>query len=618
MTPRQYLDLSYHLGYRQRWTLLLAGLSFAATLTEAAGLVLLLPIFEFIQAKGDIAGLAHGSKLWSTMVGAADYIGVTVALPLLMVASISLILFRQVFTFFKAIATQMVAETIMRRMRIKGARAYLNSSANYQDQVKLGEIVNTLTTEASAAGAALTAPARIVGIVVVGVIYVGTLGALSPSLTAVVLALGGVLGFALIKVMHAMQRAGRNRLAATDQWFRMLIRRLQNARLIKIAGTEDAEADTMNSQAALLERRSVAIVRLRTWGDVMVEPIVAAFALALLYFATQNYGMSIGEVGLFLVVLLRLSPMARSAASEFQLLAANLPSLEAVGARIRQMENAAEVDTGGEVFAGFEREIRFEDVWFRYPSREEFALKGVDLTIKRGQKIAIVGPSGAGKSTLIDLLFQIHETQAGRILVDGKPITAFSRRTVREHIAYIPQAAQVLADTIGGHVAYGNGELGKQDIATALRLAGAEDFVAQLADGPDTVLQEIRSGLSGGQLQRIELARALARRARLLVLDEPTSSLDAHSESAFRAAITDLVRSGDHTVVMVAHRLALASDADCIVVMQGGTIRERGRHDELMARRGWYFEAWGHQQLESGPFADGDRGEWRAAAQASD
>lgn len=603
MTLREYVSVSYHLGYRHKWTVLLTALSLAATVMEAAGLVLLLPIFEFIQSNGNVESLAATSRLWSGLTAAFDFLGLKISLPILMAASLSLILARQFFTFLKTVANQLVAEAIMRRLRVKGARAYLHASATYHDKVKLGEVINTLTTEASSAGAALTAPARIFGIIAIGAVYVSTLGLLSPALTAYALILGALVGVTLLKIMQATQRAGRSRLAATDQWFKLLIRRLQNARLIRISGMEDAEAQAINSQAAMLENRSVEITRLRAWGDVLVEPIVAAFALALLYFATQDYGMTIGEVGLFLVILMRLSPVARSAASEAQQLAANLPALQAVGSRIREMEQAAEVETGSELFTRFRNAIRLEDVWFRYPSREEFALKGIDLAIERGHLVALVGPSGAGKSTIVDLLFRIREPVAGRILVDGKPISEFTRKSVRQHIGYIPQSPQTLAETIGEHVAYGSADMPKAEVDEALRMAGAEQFVSQLPLGSRTALQEIGSGLSGGQLQRIELARALSRKSALLVMDEPTSNLDAKSEAAFRATLSDLLATGEHTIVIVAHRLSLVSEADCIAVIEDGAILERGRHEELMTRNGWYASAWRQQNSAEDSFA---------------
>jgi subfamily B ATP-binding cassette protein MsbA len=595
VTLRKYISLSYFLGYRQRWTLYLTILSLAVTMMEAGGLVLLLPIFQFIQSGGDIAGLASKSKMWAVIVNVFGNVSLAVTLPTLMVLSFALILSRQAFAFLKAVAAQKVSETITRMIRVKGVRAYLLANAAFQDQVKLGEVANALTAEAANAGSALMAPARILGVVAMAAIYVVTLTFLSVPLTVASIILAGCLLLVLRQLMRRTGAVGKKRLTTSDAWYGAVVRRMHAARLVRIAGAEAAEVAEINRQAIALERHGVRLTTLRTMGDVVVEPVVAAFALCLLYFATQGYGMSLGEVGVFLVILLRLSPVAKAVAGEAQMLAAQWPSVEAVSSRIRAMEGSGEVDGGNTEFVSLRDRIEFEDVWYRYPSREDFALKGIGFTARRGEMVAVVGPSGAGKSTLIDLLFRLRDPSAGRVMLDGEPITDFSRASLRRHIAYVPQTAQTLADTIAHHVAYGNGEIGRDAIETALTQSGSAEFVAQLPRGMDTPFYETATGFSGGQLQRLELARALARQAPIIVLDEPTSNLDARIESAFRDTIELLRGEGGRTIIVVAHRLSFIAKADRIVVLEQGAVREQGTHDELLAKRGWYAEAWAQQ-----------------------
>jgi subfamily B ATP-binding cassette protein MsbA len=518
----------------------------------------------------------------------------------LMVLSFALIVTRQAFAFAKAVAAQKVSETITRIIRVKGVRAYLRASATYQDQVKLGEIVNALTAEAANAGSALMAPARILGVVAIGGIYLATLTFLSVPLTIASVVLAIFLLIILRRLMRRVGEVGHQRLTASDAWYGSVVRRMTAARLVRIAGAEASEIEQINRQATLLERYGVDLTKIRTMSDVVVEPVIAAFALGLLYSATQGYGMSLGEVGLFLLILMRLSPVAKSLAVEAQMIAAQWPSMQAVSARIRAMEDAAETDSGHSEFVALRQSIEIEDVWYRYPLREEFALKGASFSIGRGELVAIIGPSGAGKSTMIDLLFRLRDPVAGRITLDGDPITTFTRRSVRRHMAYVPQTPQTLADTIAHHVAYGNGDLDDEAIHAALQLSGSSGFVAQMSKGIDAGFNETGSGFSGGQMQRLELARALARQAPIIVLDEPTSNVDAHTEGAFKETIEQLRSAGDRTIIIVAHRLSFISNADRIVVLENGVVREQGRHDDLIAARGWYAEAWSQQQENRG------------------
>jgi ABC-type multidrug transport system fused ATPase/permease subunit len=603
MSLADFFAASRYLGFRQKWTVMLTALALLATLFEAAGLVLLLPIFQYIQAGSDAAGLAQQSSLWAFLVRGFGAVGLPVSLPILMAMCIALIVARQVFAFTRAVATSYFSEAVMRHIRVKGFAAYLRASSGFQEKAHVGEIVNALTTEASTAGSALLAPARILGVVVLAAIYLSTLTVLSLPLTLATLCVVGVLAVMMRWIMKRIRGKAQQRLVSSDAWFNQLVRRLRFARLVRISGTEQAEIDTTNRQALVLERLGTGLAKLRAWGNVLAEPIIAIFGLALMYVATQGYGMSLGEIGLFLLILIRLSPIAQAAAVETQSLSASIPALAAVTARIRAMEENAEAESGGVPFADFQHEIRFEDVWFRYPMRDDFALRGVTLGIRKGALLALVGPSGGGKSTIIDMLFRIRDPATGRILVDGRPIGDFQRGSLRRRVAYAPQSPQVLAESVAAHIAYGNPGLTPEALADAAERAGAAAFVKQLPAGFATPLSESGTGLSGGQLQRVELARVLARNASILVLDEPTGSLDAQSEAIFRESLSAMQRIEGLTIIVVAHRLKTIMDADAIAVIKQGAVAESGTHQSLLDAGGWYARAWREQVTDHGETA---------------
>ena len=232
-------------------------------------------------------------------------------------------------------------------------------------------------------------------------------------------------------------------------------------------------------------------------------------------------------------------------------------------------------------------QIAFEHVTFRYPTRPEVAaLADFSLTIEPGETVAIVGPSGAGKSTLFQLAERFYDPQAGRVKLDGVPLTSADPADIRRRIALVPQEGVLFAASARDNLRYGDWDADDESIWAAARAANAESFLRDLPEGLDTFLGEDGARLSGGQRQRIAIARALLRDAPVLLLDEATSALDAESERLVQDALDRLMKS--RTTLVIAHRLATVRQADRIIVMEKGRIVEQGTHDMLSRAGGLY------------------------------
>ncbi|MCO7225134.1 ABC transporter ATP-binding protein/permease [Pleionea sp. CnH1-48] len=241
--------------------------------------------------------------------------------------------------------------------------------------------------------------------------------------------------------------------------------------------------------------------------------------------------------------------------------------------------------------------IEFQDVEFGYDEKRNI-LKGISFKVEPGQKLAVVGSSGAGKSTLVKLLFRFYDIQAGNIFIDGQAINGVTQSSLRQAIGIVPQDTVLFNTSIWNNIKYGNQDASDDDIREAIRLAHLEDFIQALPEGGETIVGERGLKLSGGEKQRVAIARTILKRPPILLFDEATSSLDSKSEQYIMQAINEV--SKGHTSLVIAHRLSTVVDADQIVVLHEGEVAEQGTHGELLEKAGLYARLWELQQQDNG------------------
>jgi ATP-binding cassette subfamily B protein len=263
---------------------------------------------------------------------------------------------------------------------------------------------------------------------------------------------------------------------------------------------------------------------------------------------------------------------------------------------ITDRPDARELDTGSAT-------VRFERVSFAY-EKDRPILHDVSFIIPSGQKVAVVGPSGAGKSTLARLLFRFYDVSSGRILINDQDISQVTQASLRHAIGIVPQDTVLFNESLYYNIAYARPGATSGEIEQAARLASIHDFIMSLPQGYDTVVGERGLKLSGGEKQRVAIARSVLKNPRILVFDEATSSLDSHSEQQILAALRGV--AAHHTTLAIAHRLSTIVDADQILVMDAGRIVEQGTHQALLAKAGFYARLWTLQQQEQAQLKPAD------------
>jgi ATP-binding cassette subfamily B protein len=237
--------------------------------------------------------------------------------------------------------------------------------------------------------------------------------------------------------------------------------------------------------------------------------------------------------------------------------------------------------------------ISFNNITFAYNQKRQI-IKGISFNVNAGEKVAVVGQSGSGKSTLVKLLFRFYDVDSGAITINNQEISAVTQESLRSHIGIVPQDTVLFNDTLFNNVQYGNPQANREAVLKAIELAHLAEFIASLPDGLETVVGERGLKLSGGEKQRVAIARTILKNPQILVFDEATSSLDSQSEQAILTAINEVAKN--RTSLVIAHRLSTIVDSDNIIVMSHGEIVEQGNHQQLLALQGQYSKMWQLQQ----------------------
>ena len=495
-----------------------------------------------------------------------------------------------------------VQESVTRDLRRQFFVHLQGMSLGFFQRTKSGQLISRMLSDVDQTSLFFSEMLRSVvrqGVMVI--VYVAILSSLSWRLTLLMLLVAPVIALIFKPILAGVRRQFGNAVESRGELTAQLNETLRGAREVKTYAAEGYERRRFGAALDRFVRSTLRAQRLAALPSPLSETLAATVLVILLLAGTW---LTVGGqtvrpelVIAYLAVALRLlSPVKHVVQFPVfaeQALAGASRVFEIVD---RPLDDVDVSPPPVQTFPGLRDTIEFRDVWFAY-GKSDWVLKGVNLTVRRGQVVAIVGPSGTGKSTLVDLLPRFIDPTRGEVLLDGIPTTAYGRQSLRNVLGVVAQETIIFNDSVHANIAYGE-EVNRDAIVEAAKAAHAHEFIEHLSQGYDTRIGERGTLLSGGERQRIAVARALLRDPPILILDEATSALDSQSERQVQQAITRLMQN--RTVLIVAHRLSTVLGADRIAVLDDGLVAECGRHEDLVIAGGRYQELydgeWGPAQ----------------------
>ena len=461
-------------------------------------------------------------------------------------------------------------------------------SLSFYEHRQTGDMVVRLTADIDAVEDFITT--AVLGIVLDLVTLVGMLMVmlyLDWRFSLIGLAIAPILFFVVFRFMRRIKEATREVKKKQSELASVVQESIASARVVKAFAREDFEEHRLDRQSmasvdATLRARSV-----KARLSPLVDLVVAAGTCLVLFFGVRfvlSGRITAGELVVYVLYLGKMYKPIKDLSKTSDTFSKASVAFERIG-ELLSVERQVTDSPTARVASRFKGRIAFDNVTFGYgPS--EAVLKDATLSVEPNQRAALVGPTGSGKSTLIALIPRLYDVLGGAVRIDGHDVRSYTLQSLREQVSFVLQDPVLFRATIAQNIAYGRPGASERDILKASRLAHAHEFISRMPRGYDTVVGERGDTLSGGQRQRISIARALIRDTPILLLDEPSASLDPESEELIFDGLTTLLEG--RTSITIAHRLATVRRADVIFVLDGGRIVETGTHDSLLASNGEY------------------------------
>ncbi|MFT5083434.1 MAG: ATP-binding cassette subfamily C protein [Lentisphaeria bacterium] len=526
-------------------------------LTAGVGLLLIIPLLDVIGFNVGVPtdiGISHSvSHIFS-------YLGFKTTLETILVSYVLIVVAIASLRYKLAVSSSVLQHRYICHIRNQLYRSLLRSNWPFLIQHKMSDFTHCLTGQVQTVGHNAHLMLTFLSQCILTTIMIGLSIIISWQLSLTTLAFSGLLFILLLPLNRILYGSGRTQLMSFKTIFQMLTEQLGSLKMIKSYSAEDYYADKVLQSSELMEAQSVRLTRLTALTQWIYIVVSAAGFGVFLYVALTVMSIPLATLLLLLVIFSRLLPQISNLQKSYQQLVHSVPALidvRSMTASCQAAEESLISDSGLTLIT----EIRLDNVSFRYPMQNESVLENVSLHINRNETVALIGPSGIGKTTLADLIAGLLAPVVGKIVCDSTELDDKTRLSWRKNIAYVTQEVYLFHDTIKANLEWvAQNPVSDDAIWNVLKLAAADEFVASLPNGLDTVVGDRGVRLSGGERQRLALARALLSNPQLLILDEATNALDINNELKIQEALQQL--RGKLTILIIAHRDTACVHAD--------------------------------------------------------
>ncbi|MFP4091819.1 MAG: ABC transporter ATP-binding protein [Cyclobacteriaceae bacterium] len=493
------------------------------------------------------------------------------------------------FRFISGLTLAKIRAKVIRKLRMNIFDQVSRMHLGFFTNERKGDIMSRITNDVQEVESSVVStlkvvfrdPATIIG-------FFAVLFAMSAKLTLFTLIVMPISGTIISEITKRLKRRAMQSQESLGRLVNILDETLSGMRIVKAFNALDFVSDKFGKEVNRYARINVSMARKQELASPLSEFMGVFVVTGILVYGgilvlTDNSELSASEFITYIILFSQILPPAKSISNALSSIQRGLASGERIFKTIdtpRQINDKP----GAVALEGFSRDIVFENVSFAY--EQEHVLKNISFTIEKGKTVAIVGPSGGGKSTIADLIPRFYDPSEGCIYIDGIALTEAQTDSVRRLMGIVTQESILFNDTIFNNIAFGMPQATEEEVRQAARIANAHDFIMDTPQQYQTIIGERGSKLSGGQRQRISIARAVLKNPPILILDEATSALDSESERLVQEALTNLMKN--RPSIVIAHRLSTIQHADEIIVIQKGSIVERGRHDELVEMGGLY------------------------------